>query len=296
MKYQRLVHHVNDCIDYYLVDSNFNPTIVQGLRHALNGGKRLRPAITLAIMQKLDPTGWQRRSEVCLIPEFLHTASLIIDDLPAFDNATERRGQQCLHLAESEGVVYLTALTLVTEAMAFCHDQLDFLKQNSNGDHETAFKRYESHIQNVLSNLSAEKAVEGQLLSTDALAGDHPVTIDQIVGIIDKKTSSFFEIALVTGWMMGMGDSSKLDKIKDLAFNLGLCYQIYDDFLDYHEDQGCSRNYVVCAGIEQGYKDFIGYQTNVDTLLDDLDLDCELFEYMRKFLFDTVYEKYTMLK
>lgn len=278
MKYESLVAYVNDSIDYYFNETNSNPILSKTMHYSLNGGKKLRPAITLAVLQILDPEHWHSKTQVCLIPEFLHTASLLIDDLPAFDNELERRGQKCLHIVENEGIAYLTAMALVTDALSIAHQ------------HFSAVDNYSDLIQGILQNMSIDKAIEGQLMSTDKLSKDSVQSLDDIVGMIDKKTGSFFEIALLVGWVAGGGDYSKINDVKDLAFNLGLCYQIYDDFIDHDEDVGVSKNYVRCVGKEQSYKDFINYQTNIDTLLSELSLECELFEYIRRLLFQGVYD------
>ncbi|HZM81995.1 MAG TPA: polyprenyl synthetase family protein, partial [Candidatus Limnocylindrales bacterium] len=76
------------------------------------GGKRLRPALSLMLAQGLgiDPAAI---GPALAASEFLHTASLLFDDLPAQDDATLRRGRPAAHLAFDEGTVQLAALSMI---------------------------------------------------------------------------------------------------------------------------------------------------------------------------------------
>ncbi len=78
-------------------------------------GKRVRPILTLLAAQELGGAALDALDAGCAI-EMVHTASLILDDLPSMDDALTRRGQPCLHVAFGEDVAILSAVTLLSRA------------------------------------------------------------------------------------------------------------------------------------------------------------------------------------
>ena len=102
------------------------PLVAEAMRYSLEaGGKRLRPILTLASaeavggLRRLDPHEAARLAmpAACAL-EYIHTYSLIHDDLPSMDNDTLRRGRPTLHVVYGEGVAILAGDGLLTEAFA----------------------------------------------------------------------------------------------------------------------------------------------------------------------------------
>nr|QBK87105.1 MAG: polyprenyl synthetase [Marseillevirus LCMAC201] len=307
MNYPECKELVNQIIKDYLVNTRYDTRIQSGMQYILDGGKRLRPALTLAVLEKLQPNTWYDLKQVCLVPEFIHSSSLVIDDLPAFDNAIKRRGKKCLHLTKGEGLAYLISFNLVTEALMIIHEQLPHLKKVYTV--EEAYTQYEGQINNIIANISGTKALGGQLLSTFHTSGDtnlrdmkdgcHKLSREEICDILYKKTSSFFEIALVIGWIVGHGDMDKIKDVEHIADLLGLCYQIYDDFLDYDEDvssEHFSHNYVYHRGIDTAYKEYLEYQEQMTEGIIKLGLSCPMFDYVKIFMDNKVLEARKVLK
>lgn len=83
--------------------------------HALKGGKRLRPLLVLAIYESLQKGGIgvaDDAMDAALAMEFMHTASLVIDDLPCMDNDSLRRGRPSVHVQFGEAVAQLVSVSL----------------------------------------------------------------------------------------------------------------------------------------------------------------------------------------
>src|SRR4029077_5830267 len=81
------------------------------------GGKRLRPILCLASAEAVGGHRVLAMPAACAL-EFIHTYSLIHDDLPAMDNDTLRRGMPTLHVVAGEGMAILAGDGLITEAFA----------------------------------------------------------------------------------------------------------------------------------------------------------------------------------
>jgi geranylgeranyl diphosphate synthase type II len=127
---------VDAALERYLPSPPMCPAIVSdAMRYSVfAGGKRLRPALTLAaadavarqgregvhrsdVADSLPPAVLQALPAACAI-EMIHTYSLIHDDLPAMDNDTLRRGRPTLHVVHGEGIAILAGDGLLTEAFA----------------------------------------------------------------------------------------------------------------------------------------------------------------------------------
>src|SRR5258705_7282197 len=100
------------------VGPNCPASVADAMRYSVTaGGKRLRPILCLA---SAEAVGGDRRTAMpaaCAL-EFIHTYSLIHDDLPAMDNDTLRRGRPTLHVVAGEGMAILAGDGLLTEAFA----------------------------------------------------------------------------------------------------------------------------------------------------------------------------------
>ncbi len=85
------------------------------------GGKRLRPALALLASRLAGASRAQALGVACAV-EFLHTSSLILDDLPSMDDADMRRARPSLHLVYGEGVAVLAAVALLNQSYALLSD------------------------------------------------------------------------------------------------------------------------------------------------------------------------------
>ena len=92
------------------------PELADAMRYSLlAGGKRLRPLLCLAACEAVGGNPAAAMPAACAL-EFIHTYSLIHDDLPAMDNDTMRRGRPTLHVVAGEGMAILAGDGLLTEA------------------------------------------------------------------------------------------------------------------------------------------------------------------------------------
>lgn len=81
----------------------------------LGPGKRLRPLLVLAVGKGLGASPASLLDLACAV-ELVHCASLVLDDMPAMDNALLRRGEPTVHVRFGEDVAMLAAVALITEA------------------------------------------------------------------------------------------------------------------------------------------------------------------------------------
>ena len=108
---------VNRALDGFLPKATARPaTIHAAMRYSLfAGGKRLRPALTLAAAAACGGTAEAALPLACAV-ECIHTYSLIHDDLPSMDNDDYRRGKLTNHKVFGEGIAILAGDALLTQA------------------------------------------------------------------------------------------------------------------------------------------------------------------------------------
>jgi farnesyl diphosphate synthase len=221
------------------------------MRYAvLAGGKRLRPflAITTARMFGVDDA---RSIRVGAAIEFVHTYSLIQDDLPCMDDAQTRRGETCTHLKFDEATAILASDGL--QALAF-----DILSDQRTHDNP--------HIRCDLINrlakaIGANGLVGGQML--DLIGETQQFDIGKINRMQRKKTGALIEFATVSGAVLSQSSSRMILALRNYAHDIGLTFQITDDILDVEGDakkmgkgtgqdeQASKSNYVETLGLEK---------------------------------------------
>ena len=113
-------------IEKHLPDKGDYPeTIHEAIGYSvLNGGKRLRPVISLAAASALGEDPARVVKAACAI-EYVHCCSLVLDDLPSMDNAAMRRGRPTTHKAYGIATSILAADALLMHAFKLVADNAD---------------------------------------------------------------------------------------------------------------------------------------------------------------------------
>lgn len=226
----------------------------EALRYAIfPGGKRWRPLLTLlsAAVVGADPT---RAMPAACAMEYLHTSSMIFDDLPAMDDAGLRRGRPTLHLAFGESMALLSALALFNQSYALLA------------------KSAVEHGGNVAGMRLVEEAA--RCIGTDGMIGGQVVDL-VLQGTGQKasslasrnlKTTALLRLTLLAGAGACGASEAETRALGDFGEALGMAYQICDDLLDElvddadlgkpaHQDSRHSRsNHVAEFGVEGAHR------------------------------------------
>ena len=218
--------------------------VVDAMRYSVTaGGKRLRPVLCLASAEAVDGDRALALPAACAI-EFIHTYSLIHDDLPAMDNDTMRRGRPTLHVVAGEGMAILAGDGLHAEAFGL-------LAREPRADDPEIIRRKMRVIEVIAAAAGAGGMVGGQALDLAAVSPDAngalPPAFDAegLRTMHAKKTGALIRAAAVSGAIMGGGSDAAIAAIDECAANLGLAFQIVDDILDV---EGASKDLGKTAG------------------------------------------------
>jgi geranylgeranyl diphosphate synthase type II len=194
------------------------------------GGKRLRPILCLASAEAVGGD-WRRAMPTACAIEFIHTYSLIHDDLPAMDNDTLRRGQPTLHVVAGEAMAILAGDGLLTEAFAL------MAREPREAD-PSLIARKVRVIENVAAGAGAAGMVGGQALDLACVTPDAagalppPLDAEALRAMHARKTGALIRASASAGAVIGGGSDAQIDAIDQAAAEFGLAFQIIDDVLD----------------------------------------------------------------
>jgi geranylgeranyl diphosphate synthase type II len=204
------------------------------LRYSLvAGGKRLRPLLTLAAAEAIDPDPTHAQSvalpAACAI-ELVHTYSLVHDDLPAMDDDSIRRGRATSHVVFGEGMAVLVGDGLLTEAFAL-------LAREPVSDDPEIVRRKLSTIALVATAAGATGMVGGQAIDLHASRphGDAvPPAFDaeSLRDMHARKTGALITASAHAGAVMAGADAATSGAVQAYGREIGLAFQIIDDVLD----------------------------------------------------------------
>ena len=260
---------INKIIGNYL-DKIDNDSLKEKLEYSLTGGKRLRSMIVyeLCLAFGID---MKSTNVLILIVEFLHSASLILDDLPCMDNDVYRRNKLTLHKKYGVRSAYLVANFLFGEAM------------------KMAWKLKSDHLINIINyiNRQNKKATVGQYydLFRDKFRLEQ---VNDQVYYSNLKTVPFFSVAFTLPYLLyTYHKESEIVSFENLAKYFSYAFQIVDDFEDEDKDKEKKlNNHIFFLGRDKAYQLYQECLINFRTTLEDLKINSVFFEGLIKLLED----------
>jgi geranylgeranyl pyrophosphate synthase len=195
----------------------------RAIAYALTGdGKRLRPALCVAVYHALGGTSESHVQRLAAAIEIIHTYSLVHDDLPCMDDDDVRRGRETTHRVFGSEAAMLAGAALIPLAFRTADEALV-----SMGVQHTTRARIHALIAHAA---GAGGMVGGQVLDLQGAAGI--TSADQLERIHAAKTGALIEAACMTGALAARATDQILAAVQTYARHLGLAFQITDDVLD----------------------------------------------------------------
>ena len=222
---QRKMDLINQQLnEIYTENMALNKDLAKAMNYSLMaGGKRLRPILIMAAADALGVDG-EKFLRLSTSIEFIHTYSLIHDDLPAMDNDDYRRGKLTNHKVFGEALAILAGDALLT--MAF-----EIIATDKNVAAETKVKI----ITEMSKAAGAEGMVGGQVI--DMQSENKKIDIQTLKHMHAAKTGALFCAAIRSGAILAGADEKQLANLTEYARQFGLAFQITDDILDVVGDE-----------------------------------------------------------
>lgn len=212
------------------VSQRFSP-LLDAMKYSLEGGgKRLRPLMMFASGEALGVQA-ERILPAAAAMEFIHTYSLIHDDLPALDDDDTRRGKPASHKQFGEAVAILTGDALLTEAFGLMMQ----LVQDGHFPAENVLKAVELLVQQA----GIRGMVGGQLL--DVTTTENNWSIPEVEFIHIHKTGAMILGSVLLPTRLVQADPDTTQRLKRYGEAVGLAFQISDDILDTEPSARYSR-------------------------------------------------------
>jgi geranylgeranyl diphosphate synthase type II len=217
---EALIQIVNSRINEYLKEYSDIPQILKkAIIYSMNnGGKRLRPILCLSVAKSLGKDYELVMPVACAI-EFIHTYSLIHDDLPAIDNDDFRRGMPTCHRKFGEDIAILAGDAIFAEAF-----NIILSKQESPPD----------VLVKVLSEISSASGAHGMVAGqiVDVFFAGKKISKSLLEYMHTNKTGKLITAAVTSSAIMSGASDEYTGLFKQYAENIGLAFQITDDLLD----------------------------------------------------------------
>jgi geranylgeranyl diphosphate synthase type II len=214
---------VDRALDRLLPPATTPPeTIHQAMRYSVTaGGKRIRPALCLETARLFDPDAGGAMEVACAL-EFIHTYSLIHDDLPALDNDDLRRGQPTCHKKFGEAMAILAGDALLTFAF------------------ETLAKAplEDSRRVRAIAEIATAAGTVGGMVGgqvADVEAEGKPVNAAMLEYIHQSKTAALICASCAAGALAAGAAEADVACIRRFGGKIGWAFQIVDDILDVEE-------------------------------------------------------------
>jgi geranylgeranyl diphosphate synthase type II len=200
------------------VDGNVPEVLASAMRYSvMAGGKRLRPILCWAAHRACGGVECDNLWRTAAAIEFLHTFSLIHDDLPCMDDDDMRRGQPTCHKKFGEGVAVLGGDALAVRAF-------ELLAQTQHSE----------LVVELAKAIGPAGMIGGQIADLDAEGLD--VTLEEVKSIHSRKTAALFRASAVAGGLLAGGSADDIRALGIYGEHLGVAFQIVDDLLDMEGD------------------------------------------------------------
>ena len=222
--------YAEDIIYSFLPEGNeHTKRIIEALSYSVKaGGKRLRPILMLETYKLFtDSKETELLCSFMAAMEFIHTYSLIHDDLPAMDNDDLRRGKPTNHVIFGEAYAILAGDALLNLAYETVSEEL-----GKTEDAQEAGRGVKAL--GILSKKAGIYGmVGGQALDVYSEKNESfTVEMEALEFIYENKTSALLEASMMIGAVLGGASEADAEKIESIAKDIGLAFQIEDDILD----------------------------------------------------------------
>lgn len=212
---------VNEALDK-AVPLAYPEAVTESMRYSLlAGGKRVRPALTIAACELFDGSRETAMPTACAM-EMIHTMSLIHDDLPSMDNDDFRRGKPTNHKVYGEEIAILAGDALLSYSF-------EHIARATKGADPAKIVEV---ICETGKAVGAEGLVGGQVVDIKSEGAGEEVGLDTLRYIHEHKTAALLEASVVCGALLGGATEADITRLRHYANCIGLAFQVIDDILD----------------------------------------------------------------
>ncbi len=261
------IRKVDNSLLSYLPDAKDGQyQVAEAMKYSLiNGGKRIRPVLALEFARACGGTRNDCLPLACAL-EYVHTYSLIHDDLPCMDNDDLRRGKPSCHKQFDEATALLAGDALLTHAFEIISEA------------ELSDDKKVMAVSLLAQNSGVSGMIGGQVI--DLLFEQGSPNLKELLTVYKLKTGALISAACLLGCISAGADSSQMAAASKFAYSLGIAFQIQDDILDITGDEkklgkpvgsdatNSKKTYATIAGLTKAQQDVKKLTDNAVSQLD----------------------------
>ena len=266
--------------EYLPAKEGYQEVIMDAMEYSLMaGGKRLRPMMMKEVFTLFGGEGKVTEPFMAAM-EMIHTYSLVHDDLPAMDNDEYRRGRKTTHIVYGEAMGILAGDALLNYAYETCAKAFEIAPDKA------------LLIGKALRVLSEKAGIYGMVGGqvVDVASCGIGLTKGQLDFIYELKTGALIEASMMVGAILAGAGEEDVEKVRKIALNVGIAFQIQDDILDVtstteelgkpvlSDEKNEKTTYVTLMGLEEASKIVEALSEEAVTLLQSLPGDKEFLE------------------
>lgn len=253
--------------------------VVDSMRYSfLSGGKRLRPMMMLESYRMFGGQDTAVVKPYMAALEMIHTYSLIHDDLPAMDNDDYRRGRLTNHKQFDEATAILAGDALLNQAF---EEVANYMVAEQDCE---MLKRETKAFAILAKNAGVLGMIGGQVADIEA-EKKTDATKQELLFIHENKTAALIKSALTIGAVLAGACEENVSKMENVAYNVGIAFQIQDDILDKIGDEAIigkpvgsdekneKTTYVSLEGLQKAQEDQRRLSEEAIAMLNDITED-----------------------
>jgi geranylgeranyl pyrophosphate synthase len=273
LNYNKIIieSYIKENIEKHITNTNLREIIMYSLG---KNSKRIRPIIILSLYKHLNNTNNYPDYiiEMALCIEYIHCASLIIDDI--MDNDEMRRESESVYKKYDLTTAQFASVILCSLALKNFYKSLDNLNNNKDNINKNIYILLGNVISNMLTELCLGQYLDvNKLIKPSNIGENIKNTVEQkqydisIENLIHQKTSSLFEFCFIIPWLFTNYEKQDkeikigIEKMTEIGKQFGLIFQITDDFEDIENDikkngKNTVMNYPINKGCDLAYAEY----------------------------------------
>lgn len=271
-----------ELLKYLPKEEKNSSSVLEAMKYSLGaGGKRVRPVLMLAACRLAGGNEEDAVPFACAI-EYIHTYSLIHDDLPAMDDDELRRGKPTNHVVFGEACAILAGDALLNRAFEIMFETL----LNTEEEKRTGYLKAAQCISRASGYCGM---VGGQIADIEGENSENRDT-ELLKFIHKRKTGALIKAAIIAGAHIGGADENLILELSGLGELMGLEFQIADDILDVcgdsrelgkpvgSDDKNGKLTYPSCVGMEKTREIYEDVHRRTMELIGKLGPEAKFFE------------------
>lgn len=265
---QQKVIEIDEILQKFLPkEEGFQKTVIEAMNYSLMaGGKRLRPMLMWETYQLFGGQEVSFVAPFMAAIEMIHTYSLVHDDLPAMDNDEYRRGRKTTHVVYGEAMAILAGdglLNYAFEVAMKAFEEMDHKAENK----LVLYERVAKAIQVLSAKAGIYGMIGGQVIDMEEYQGT--TSRERLDLTYHMKTGALIEASMMIGAILAGAKSEEIEKIEQIAGDIGLAFQIRDDILDvtstaevlgkpvHSDEKNDKKTYVSVMSLENANKEVL---------------------------------------